>query len=394
MRRSLIAITSASLLASLAVVRASPARADDPTLQKLPGGLALVVDNDKLFVTKGRARAPLSIVARMGDDAIITALPKAAIDTVAHKVTVTMTLPCGETTSTWTFDQLEARLANVAALAAHRKKDYATAATGFATAVKLDPAFDLAAENLASALALGGKPDEAVAALAPWIASNPIWVAGRVAVDPELAALRTHATITALAVKQKGTVVLKPDRIVGDLAYSPTRGELAIVRVESSWGAGGWTSEVEIFDAKTGAMHTTLALSDWSDAGDFCGAPCLDQGRARAVKVRTAALQGVLRDFGFSPVKGEANGGVKRPHEDADTQTVSFVRGKIGVAINNGTASVLRGNTVLGTGIVRDKFDRATLLATPKAVVLWSHDIGHEGCQGTDPTDVSVIPLP
>ncbi|MCE9576673.1 MAG: hypothetical protein K8W52_26235 [Deltaproteobacteria bacterium] len=386
-----------ALLASLARIPA--AHADDappPTTQKLPGGLVLSIDNYKLFVSKGKVRAPISLSSRMGDDDAFEGISKAVIDTAGRKVAVTLTEPCHELDHTFNFDQLEARLANIKGLTAHRKKDYAGAATAFAAAVKLDPTFNLAAENLASALALGGKPDEAVAALAPWIASDPVWVYERVAADPELASLRKHATITALAAKKKGTALLKDDAVVGDVAYSEARNELAVVRVESSWGAGGWVSEVEIFDAKTGALRTVLPLVGWGDTAEMCDddGTCLEPGRARLVKKRVATLQGVLRDFGFSPVKSEKGGGVKHPHENDDTQTISFARGKVGIASNGGSVNVLRGNTVLASGTADDRLERASLVAAPKAVVIWSGRTGREGCEGTDPTEVTVIPLP
>ncbi len=80
----------------------------------------LSVDNYKLFVTKGKLRAPISLSRRMGDDDTLTGLPKAAIDTAARKVTLAMTEPCRDRDVTFPFDRLEARLANITVLAAHR----------------------------------------------------------------------------------------------------------------------------------------------------------------------------------------------------------------------------------------------------------------------------------
>jgi len=54
---------------------------------------------------------------------------------------------------------------------------------------------------------------------------------------------------------------------------------------------------------------------------------------------------------------------------------------------------VFQGNTELGSGTSLDNASRAMYIKDLDSVVVWSGRPGAEGCEGTDPTAVTVILL-
>jgi hypothetical protein len=381
----------ALVLAAVVVAAPGVARADPDKPQPLPGGMQLVIAGGRVNVERGAVRAPLAIDGPR--DQMVDDFDKVVIDAAARKVTIDVTMCNTSGHAVYTLDALEARLANVEALAAHHKKDYATAATGFARAAQLDPDFDLAAENLASALALGGKPDQAVAALAPWIAKNPTWVYARVATDPELASLRQHKAIVALRARKPGTATVKDGTLAGLVAWSATRRQVAVVHGEGSWGSCNWFAELQVFDVATGARRATLPLVEWADTSPECEGTDrpvrgLDPAHAKAVTARVAAAQGLLRELGFSPARLEKSVG------DHGSDDLRLPRAKLVVRTADVTAEVVRAGTVIARGAVLGNVDSAWLVPDAKAIVLGSGRAGSEGCEGSDPTMITVVPLP
>jgi hypothetical protein len=93
--------------------------------------------------------------------------------------------PCGEATRSD-----EASAANTAALVAHAAGDFATARDGFARASSLAPTWSTPRFNLACAHARLGDLDAAAEALEPALLRDLPETLGRLASDPDLAALR------------------------------------------------------------------------------------------------------------------------------------------------------------------------------------------------------------
>lgn len=123
---------------------------------------------------------------------------------------------------TFTLDQLEARIENVIALRLHQKKQYEAAIEGFKKALKLDPQYTFATYNLASALTLSGKKEEASQTLLPLLKENVAKTYLAILKDPELRPLLEISAIAAFRSETAGTAKLKSrDSSSYWAAYSP-----------------------------------------------------------------------------------------------------------------------------------------------------------------------------
>lgn len=115
------------------------------------------------------------------------------------------------------FGIVEAKFANLAGMAAHKKKKYDDAIAQFTIAAQKDPSVPMYATNLLSAQAMAKKLDDADKTIATYGKSQVPWFAWRLAVDPELKALKGRPSA------KLGTE--KPGKAKGDLhdkiAYSP-----------------------------------------------------------------------------------------------------------------------------------------------------------------------------
>ena len=372
--------TVAIVLASTAI--ASVAIADGLESQNLGEGYSLVVDRGALSVVKGKQRARLAEALSILD---------AKLDKKTKKVDVSVgDYTCaGEATYHWSLGYFDARLENTAAYQLHKKKDYKTAAAGFALAVAADPTWTIPAYNLASANQLAGDKDAAIKALAPWIASAPIATYLQVAVDPELTPLMDRPDLKALRSATPGTASFDK---TGELsvAYSKDKGLIALTRTEASWGACVYTTELELRDAKTGVLVAHTAVIGWSETSPECDEKTngvLPRSRA-AVAKRIKTLSAVLAELGF--VKAKVEKGVVDTSNDK--QLARFPKAKLGIGLSQGTVRLLAKDVTLGTAPGLEHVRQAVLVDEPKLALVWTLRAGREGCEGTDPTDVAVIP--
>jgi hypothetical protein len=329
---------------------------------------------------------------------------------------------------TFSARSLVARLENAEALAAHRAGRHAQAATGFARAIALDPDFDLAYTNLASTLAVAGKADQAVAALQPLLARNPVHVYARVMLDPELAALREQPTIAALRSQTPGTATIDAATFALEGAHvavdqspghSPgqdpglTHGRIAAVDSEASWGACSFESILQIFDAATGQVRTRVPIVTWEDSDpDACDGRGLLPGARTRVAARVEAANRVLRDLGFVPLKkAKPSSGSEDAQGDRTVIEVPFPASKLSLVITEGTARVTRRGSAPARApkpapkpapdqlLVERPVPAATAvgwaLHVPEvdAVIYAWQRPGAEGCEGSDPTGIVVLPL-
>jgi hypothetical protein len=382
---------TALVLAAAAALAAAPpaARADDPTPVAVTAGMQVQLARGVPVVARGGVSAPLPVPADNYD-----AVERATVDARTRRVAIAFSTCQGHRTVELGLDQLEARLANAAALAAHRRKDYAAAAAGFARAARLDPSFDLAATNHASALALAGKRDAAARALAPWLASNPTWTYGKVATDPELASLRRHPAVRRLCVRPRGTARLDAQGgLVGVVAYSAAKQQLAYVRREASWGACNFTTKLMVFDVATGQALASWTVVDWADSNpEACDKtdpetpPILPEAAAR-VRARAGRLVRVLRDLGFSAATHEV--------ASIDDAGLHFAHAGLDLAVDaaHGTATLSRGGKVLGHATVPDRPQAGYYVPAARAVLVLSLRGGSEGCEGSDPTTATIVPV-
>lgn len=308
------------------------------------------------------------------------------VDAKAKKITFATADWCDRNLGTvsLSFDQLSSRLDNVIAFGLHKKKKYAESKAGFAKALALDPSNRVAAVNLASAQQLLGEKAEAIKTLTPWLASEPVSMYLTVATDPELAPLLASPELVALKAKTSGNVTVSKKGLKGGAAYSSERGLLAVERRECSWGRDGEDScelLIEFFDA-SGKLTTAQHLIDFDDSN-----------RA-LVQRRVKAAQQSLRDLGF---KTEAVVRGKDTRTDKDREDLkgkmSFPTLKLGVVTLDGKISVFRGDTAVAQGAGFERLQDAAWAPSVRSFIISSLSSGREGCEGTDPTQTTILPV-
>src|SRR5262249_42402743 len=146
----------------------------------------------------------------------------------------------GESKARYTFDQLESRLVNTEGFAKHLAKDDKAAAVLFEKAAKLDATWRIPAYNLASARVLLGERAAALAALAPWLAKEPVTTYVQVSQDSDLRPLLGEKALVAL--KATGTAKIDFDKAELGYAYSPSKHLIAFDVDLSGWGICNWHS--------------------------------------------------------------------------------------------------------------------------------------------------------
>jgi hypothetical protein len=360
--------------------------ADDKGERDLGRGFRLEVTKGGLVVIKGGVRAPLqSKVIELGK-----------ITTDATKVEADITdFTCVSSRHvTWTFAHLDARVQNTAAYRLHVANKYQEAAEGFARAAAADPSWVIPAYNLASAKVLLGDLDGAIAALASRLKSDPIATYVQISTDPELRPLLARPELAALRAKTAGTATLTPAARGNDVWSAP--GLVAVDHVESSWGSSSFTVTVEIYDVKTGKQLASSELIRWEDTDPSCDTHgCeLKPGVRAAIAARARQLQAMLDELGFSPAGAETVN-VEFVAAVETTSKVYLDKAKLGVvATPEGTARVLRGNTVLATATgLHTHLARVTYLDGTRTFVLSTFHSTPEGCDGYPETLITVLPL-
>ncbi len=376
----------AALLAAFAAT--TPARADPETEHDLGDGYRLVIMRDGLAVVKG------------GDSALLVpkadGIVKVAIDRAKHTVAVDVAdYTCiGKHSSSWAFAQLDARLANLAAYAQHLKKNYKVAAVGFAKAAALDPAWRIAAYNLASADTLLGDKDGAIAALAPWLAAEPIATYVQISADPELRPLLERPEVRALRAAAAGKAELATDRIPGGLAISADKKLVAVVHLESSWGSSAHGRDLEIIELATGKLVATSPIHTWDESSFECNDEAkgceFKPGVKQVIAKRVERLRTMLDELGFEKIATE----IAEDQTGADPKSkLVFPQAKLGIAALDGTARVLQGNTTLATKAVRHKVETGIFIPELRTFVVWTRDSTPEGCDGYPERVATVIRL-
>jgi hypothetical protein len=220
----------------------------------------------------------------------------------------------------------EARIENVLGMGFHNKKQYAEAIKHFTIAAAKDTATPLYATNLLSAQSMSGKLDDADKTIATYGKTQVPWFAWRLAVDPELKALRTRPS-AKLGPAKRGTATSKLD---GKIAYSPlglAASEVAI-NIYDGIPSGGGEYELAIVDVATGVellrLPTEIACDldpeSVMNADDKKPPKYADKNCPKREAARTAAKRkvadAVLADLGFDVV---ANAYVDIHDKDAVT---------------------------------------------------------------------------
>jgi hypothetical protein len=338
----------------------------------LPDGRKIELVNDTLYVVKGAARAPLpwgaSHLTGLKLAADRNALTIETMDSCDRTRTVTTSIPA-----------LDARLENAAALALHKKKRYPEAAAGFRRAVALDPAFDLAYVNLASALSLGGDKPGAARALAPLAHRNPVWLLWRLRVDAELAGLEQEPDLAAMRASAPGHVDIEKSSVMLD-----GTGLLAAPVTECGWGSGDCFTSLEVLDVATGRSVTSIPSVMWS----LMTEPTNDADVARS----KAQAEQLLDDLGFA-VPADVEGARIEEDPSKGLSKGVFRKAKLGL-IDADHLRIVQGNTVLLEAPAVGGIERAFWVPSARLVVLYWGRRGSEGCEATDPQGVTVVRVP
>ncbi len=374
------------LISSLLLVTSTAAADDGMDRASLGEGYDLVMERGNAYVAKGKQRA------RLVDG---VAIKKVTVDKASKKVTAKLEdYSCaGEHEYTWTYGHLQARLDNTSAYALHKKKDYKGSSAGFAKAVAADPTWKIPAVNLASAQQLLGDKDAAIKTLTPWLTSEPIATYVQATTDAELAPLLDRPELKALRAAKAGDVKVTTDGIDG-VAYDASRKLIAVSRTEGGWGACFFETQIEIYDATSGKLlaATPVIRTDETspDCGDDTSGSILPKAKKTIAK-RTTTLQKMLRDLGFK--KGNVESTSLEWDDAGAKRKGSLKKAKLGVVAADGTVRVFQGNTELGSGSTLDNASQAMYVKDIDSVVVWSGRPGAEGCEGTDPTAVTIIAL-
>ncbi len=365
----------------------SSAEAGDQVVKAGDGYEIVLPESGHIEVRKGK-RKTILIQGHNFDSA-------AKVDAKAKKVTITHDEECASgLTDTFTFDQLEARLLNTESLVLHRKKDWANAAKGFAQAAKLDPAYKLAAFNLASAYSRLGQLAEANAALAPWFKAEPVATLVQVNADPELQPLLATKEVAAVkAATKPGTITVDAKGALdGGFAYSPERNWIAVPHSDAGYMDCTDPASIQVFDLATAKIVAKIPLGWVPQTEEFCRPlpkkAAIEKAKAeRAAKAKAA--EGILVSFGFSKTASEiATADAKG--DESEKRVARFDKAKIGVVENGGAVNVLRGNTSLGKGTMSGgRFTRAAYLPDAKAMIVTSY-VPSDMCARTD-EDVLVV---
>jgi hypothetical protein len=322
---------------------------------KLGRGYELVVVDRQVFVARAHRKAPLDIGAT-----------PCCVKTDKDRVSITVQTDCnGETTITFTFDQLEARLVDADARALEARGEHAKAADGFARAARLDPTWGVPAFEVATVLANKGDLTGGAAAIAPWLAARPVQTYARIALDTRLSPLLAAPELAKLRAAHRGSAKIVGGRLAGRAGYSPDLG-LAAVEVEQS---DGMSCEVrvaiELIDVHTGKVLADLSLSQFDGCGEGPAIPEL------AAPHQDEQVLTILDDLGIQSTAFEVG---SLGSKDDTTRLARFPKAKLGVVAVIGSVRVLRRDTTLATGTLSEpNLVSATYLPDVRLMVLGSY---------------------
>jgi hypothetical protein len=325
---------------------------------KIAGTELVVASAGRGLVVRDRTRsAPFAIRPFQHGDLIV------GVDstTKGDAVTLQLDFNCGGGGTIATTKQaLVARLENATALALHGKQKWNDAAAGFAKALALDPTFELAALNLASAQARGGHVKDAAATLTTLAQRDLPMVVWRIHADPDLAPVAPELASLELAGADAGTATH-----AADVAYSARRHLIAIGEHGGDPSGATWRT-FRVVDAGTGKPIAMI--------GSERDAPATDKA---------------LAALGFARV---ADAELPAPGDDGKARFV-FPGTKIGVVARHGHVTIATGNHVLGEGDIVDWPTRPRIALTPESAVVIDHVVVGEGCGGESYDEGVAIPL-
>ncbi|MBL8620150.1 MAG: tetratricopeptide repeat protein [Myxococcales bacterium] len=382
---------SALIVVAALVTAPAAARADELIEAGHPvevaGGYVLDVDGDGLRVRQGARRAPLTIAG--GRPA-----SHATVEVARHGAAVTLRFmpTCWDVSETFSPDQLEARLAHATGVAL-RRRDPDGALAELTRAHALDPGFAPAAADLARALIAAGRLDEAAAALP---IADPVARLVAATIDPTLAPLRDHPSMSAARAATPGGAALGPTGIGVTAA-----GDLVVREALGSHGACWSVDALRVLDGQTLRERARIPLVGQADFdGDGCDArrPHTAAGRRR-IRARQALADQVLTALGTVPAAGELATG--ETDWTRHVRKLRFAAADLGLVIGaDGAARWFRHGVLLaehgpgtapaaGDGLITEP--RAVLLPDQRRAIL---EVNTTSCEWNEESLVVAIPAP
>lgn len=348
-----------------------------------------------LHVRKGKRSAPLEI-----GGLVPRATQPVSVKVAGKTVTLAYLPQCEDVEVTYSHDQLAARLELEEGARLVAKGQRAAAEKLLARAAALDPGWDRAARELASARLQLGRPDDAAAALATRLAANPLGEYFRVALDPRLAPLVERPALVKLRAAVAGTARIEgsgSDGLVAlpgpGVARAPS-GALAFLESIGSHGACWQSSSLVIRDGKTLAELAAAPLVLPGDYdGDGCAQPALSaEGKAR-IQARAAVATQLLAALGFSPLEGE----VMTANEEVRPGVNRLRFGKSGLGLvvgSDGAARLFQGGKLLVEhppgSVYLPSVTAAALIPGEQRLFFWRW---WSGCEHEEGSDVFALPL-
>jgi hypothetical protein len=321
-----------------------------PAVAPADAGLRFETKDGTLYVRRRKVRAALDV-----GDAHPDMYPDLALGVGAKADgtawTLTVDTNCqGEKTLRFSAASLEARLASAAASALARRKQWDTAAAGFARAVAFDASYAKAATDLAVAQLRGGHRPEAIATLVAAAARDRVWVVARVAIDRQLAPIAAAPELRALAARTPGHATLAKLRKMG-VAFSADGGLVAWDRIlGNAMSEDPEPQELRVVDVATGRLMARLPCRDHDAKGvDRALADLgfeVEKVPSRPLAIRTGGQQPDLlgRVEGIRVVVKDG-----RVSLSADGRPVGESR--VGSPFTSGWAAKVRGGVLVGAAV-------------------------------------------
>ena len=283
----------------------------------LPPGMKVSLKKEKLYVSQGGVTVPM----RDEESALadpVSEYTGAELSEDGTEIVVAATSCRGSEDGLHiSLASVNARFENVRGMKLHLKKKYADAIPHFAAAAKADPATPVYATNLLSAQSMAKLLDDADATLATYAPKHRAWFAWRLAVDKELANVRTRPGARALLPVKPSTLEIDP---MGDaVAVSPAG--LVAVREWVFYGGPGAPDggfDLAIYDPRQDIPAVRLTGIPYSQACGAMGESCTKAELAKQAASKKK-LDPVLAGMGFEKI---ATAWVSTTGEDGSSRDV------------------------------------------------------------------------
>lgn len=340
-------------LASVASVLVVLAVTSIATAKPLPSGLAIKLVKGKVMATRGGTSVQVTSTKKLlgvelsDDGKTIVVKTPGNVDMGEDP----------EVTATYSLAGIEGRIANAVGMGFQVKKRYADAVAPFTTAVQQDPQ-PVYVTNLLSALSMGKQLDEADKVLGTYGKRIAPWLAWRLAVDKELAALvERPATKALFPGGGKATSKLNKE---GDIlvAYSPAG--YAAVEVYTGLQMGDASTEstlaIAFVDLASGTEVLRLpTATECSDPDGGCNQKKYDPANKKQRKVADA----ILAQLGFLPGEPMTN--------FRETNTLAAKDGRKVIEVKGGGGAIVAGKTQIP---LPDDLEIHDIAFVPKALVI------------------------